>query len=147
MFSVTYTGMNLLPVCSANVWPTKSGSTVLERDQVLITFFEPAVFCASTFFTRAACTNGPFLMLLAMVSIPDYCVALPRFRPRTIIRCEAFFLLRVLTPSFLPHGLTTLRPPRAPPPSGRPTRFITSPRTSGRLPIQRLLPALPHDSS
>src|SRR5206468_4518 len=31
MFSVTYTGMNLLPLWTAKVWPTKSGSTVLER--------------------------------------------------------------------------------------------------------------------
>ena len=28
MFSVTYTGMNLLPLCTANVCPTKSGTTV-----------------------------------------------------------------------------------------------------------------------
>src|ERR1019366_5289778 len=39
MFSVTYTGMNLLPLCTANVWPTKSGSTVLARDHVFTTFF------------------------------------------------------------------------------------------------------------
>jgi hypothetical protein len=54
MFSVTYTGMNFLPLCTAKVWPTKSGSTVLARDHVLITFFEPAAFCDSTFFTRAS---------------------------------------------------------------------------------------------
>src|SRR4029078_812271 len=47
-----------------------------------------------------------------------YCVALPRFLPRTIRRCDGFFLLRVFTPSFLPHGLTTLRPPRVRPPCG-----------------------------
>src|SRR5687768_8218053 len=50
--------------------------------------------------------------------VPGYCVALPRFRPRTIRRSDAFFLLRVLTPSFLPHGLTTFRPPRVRPPCG-----------------------------
>src|SRR3954464_12036985 len=76
-----------------------------------------------------------------------YCVALPRFRPRTIIRCEDFFLLRVFTPSFLPHGLTTLRPPRVRPPCGWSTGFMTSPRTLGRRPFQRVLPALPHESS
>jgi hypothetical protein len=54
MFSVTYTGMNLFPLCTAKVCPTKSGSTVLARDHVLITFFEPAEFCDSTFFTRAS---------------------------------------------------------------------------------------------
>src|SRR5829696_8961445 len=139
--------MNLLPLCTAKVCPTKSGSTVLARDHVLITFLEPAAFCDSTFFTRASWTNGPFLTLLAIVSIPDYCVALPRFRPRTIIRCDGFFLLRVFTPSFLPHGLTTFRPPRVLPPCGWSTGFMTSPRTFGRLPIQRLFPAFPHDSS
>src|SRR5262249_29775716 len=36
MFSVTYTGMNLFPLWTANVWPTNSGVTVLDRDQVLV---------------------------------------------------------------------------------------------------------------
>src|SRR5215218_1281808 len=139
--------MNLLPLCTAKVCPTKSGSTVLARDHVLITFLLPDAFCASTFFVRASCTKGPFLMLLAIVVVPDYCVALPRFRPRTIIRCDGFFLLRVFTPSFLPHGLTTFRPPRVRPPCGWSTGFITSPRTFGRLPSQRDTPALPFDSS
>src|SRR6476620_7525925 len=62
--------MNLLPLCTAKVCPTKSGSTVLARDQVLITFFEPALFCDSTFFTRASWTNGPFFTLLAIVGYP-----------------------------------------------------------------------------
>src|SRR3954465_10112026 len=62
--------MNLLPLWTAKVWPTKSGSTVLARDQVLITFLEPAEFCVATFFTRASWTNGPFLMLLAIVYDP-----------------------------------------------------------------------------
>src|SRR5581483_6721581 len=39
MFSVTYTGMNFLPLCTASVWPTKSGLIVDRRDQVLITRF------------------------------------------------------------------------------------------------------------
>src|SRR5215208_785273 len=62
--------MNLLPLCTAKVCPTKSGSTVLARDHVLITFLEPAVFCVSTFFTRAGWTNGPFFTLLAIVGYP-----------------------------------------------------------------------------
>src|ERR1019366_5189701 len=92
-------------------------------------------------------------MLLAIVRVlgcrdrKTYCVALPRFRPRTSNRCEAFFLSRVLTPSFLPHGLTTFRPPRVRPPCGWSTGFITSPRTLGRLPAQRDAPALPALSS
>src|SRR3954471_717797 len=139
--------MNLLPLCTAKVCPTKSGSTVLARDHVLITFFEPALFCVSTFFTRASWTKGPFFTLLAIVAYPGYCVALPRFRPRTIIRCDDFFLLRVFTPSLLPHLSTTFRPPRVRPPCGWSTGFITSPRTFGLFPSQRLFPAFPCDSS
>src|SRR5581483_7583250 len=132
MFSVTYTGMNLFPLCTAKVWPTNSGSTVLAREQVLITRFSFFALSASTFLVNASCTNGPFLTLLPIFEIsrvgcsaarllgepPLYCVALPRRRPRTINRCDDFFVLRVFTPSFLPHGLTTLRPPRVRPPCG-----------------------------
>src|SRR5215207_4620322 len=89
----------------------------------------------------------PFLRFFPYGESLVYCVALPRFLPRTIMRCDDFFLLRVLTPSFLPHGLTTLRPPRVRPPCGWSTGFMTSPRTFGRLPSQRLLPALPCDCS
>ena len=39
MFSVTYTGMNFLPLCTASVWPTNSGGIVERRDHVLSTFF------------------------------------------------------------------------------------------------------------
>ena len=39
MFSVTYTGMNFLPLCTAIVWPTNSGRIVERRDQVRMTFF------------------------------------------------------------------------------------------------------------
>ena len=52
MFSVTYTGMNLFPLCTANVCPTKSGSTVLARDQVLTTFFSLLEFSPCTRFSR-----------------------------------------------------------------------------------------------
>ncbi len=54
MFSVTYTGMNLFPLCTANVWPTNSGSTVLARDQVLITRFSFLAAMASTFLASAS---------------------------------------------------------------------------------------------
>src|SRR4026208_1711173 len=54
-----------------------------------------------------------------------------------------FFLFLVFTPSFLPHGLTTLRPPRVRPPCGWSTGFMTSPRAFGRFPIHPVLPALP----
>ena len=42
MFSVTYTGMNFFPLCTASVCPTISGMTVERRDQVLMTFFSLA---------------------------------------------------------------------------------------------------------
>src|SRR5688572_4709035 len=68
----------------------------------------------------------PFLYASRHLLIPwfatsshlDYFVALPRFRPRTIRRCEAFLWWRVFTPSLLPHLSTTLRPPRVRPPCG-----------------------------
>ena len=60
MFSVTYTGTNFLPLCTASVCPTISGITVDRRDQVLTTFFSFARFIASTFSSRCVSTNGPF---------------------------------------------------------------------------------------
>src|SRR3954453_5508693 len=63
---------------------------------------------------------------------------------------DAFFGCRVFLPSTLPHGLVGGRPPEllpSPPPSGWSTGFIATPRTLGRLPSQRLLPALPTESS
>src|SRR6476469_4080007 len=79
-----------------------------------------------------------------------YVVALPRLRPRTIILFECFFRWRVFLPSTLPQGDVGGRPPEllpSPPPSGWSTGFIATPRTLGRLPSQRLLPALPTESS
>src|SRR5918999_1236029 len=99
--------MNLLPLCTANVWPTNSGSTVLARDHVLITRFSFRAFIASTFLLRLSWTNGPFLTDRPIVDSEGYCVALPLLRPLTISLCDAFFLLRVFTPSFFPHGVTT----------------------------------------
>jgi len=48
MFSVTYTGMNFFPLCTAIVCPTISGTTVERRDQVRITFFSLRAFIPST---------------------------------------------------------------------------------------------------
>src|SRR6476659_2639425 len=56
MFSVTYTGTNLFPLCTAKVWPTTSGSTVLARDQVLITRFSLRPFMAATRLVRLSWT-------------------------------------------------------------------------------------------
>src|SRR5688572_22082510 len=66
MFSVTKTGRNFLPLCTANVTPTISGRTVERRDQVLSTFFDLVRCASSTFTIRCLSTNGPFLTLRAM---------------------------------------------------------------------------------
>src|SRR5438105_12392815 len=65
-------------------------------------------------------------------------------RRRTIIASLAF-RLRV-RPSGLPLGFTGWRPPEvlpSPPPCGWSTGFMATPRTVGRLPFQRIRPALP----
>src|SRR5262245_3075618 len=61
MFSVTYTGMNFLPLWTASVWPTNSGITVDRRDQVLSTFFCRARFSSSIRSKSLSSTYGPFL--------------------------------------------------------------------------------------
>src|SRR5215470_12974555 len=58
--SVTYTGMNFLPLCTAMVCPIISGTIVERRDQVFTTFFSLRVFSASTFSRKWPSTNGPF---------------------------------------------------------------------------------------
>src|SRR5690606_1276254 len=70
MFSVTKTGTNLLPLWTANVWPTNSGKIVDRRDQVLITFFCPVRFSSSTFWRRWGSANGPFLSERAILPVP-----------------------------------------------------------------------------
>ncbi len=66
MFSVTYTGMNFLPLCTAMVCPTISGEIVERRDQVRRTFLSPRVFMPSIFFSRWPSMNGPFFKLRAI---------------------------------------------------------------------------------
>src|SRR4051794_38855610 len=67
------------------------------------------------------------------------------WRDRMIILSVAL-LLRVRAPLVgLPHGVTGWRPPEvrpSPPPCGWSTGFLATPRVSGRLPIQRVRPAL-----
>src|SRR6185503_6562016 len=59
-------------------------------------------------------------------------------------------LLRVLYPRVgWPQGVTGFRPPEvlpSPPPCGWSTGFIATPRTFGRSPFQRDLPALPNET-
>ena len=61
MFSVTYTGTNLLPLCTAIVCPTISGRIVERRDHVRIARFSALFSIARIFTSRCASTNGPFL--------------------------------------------------------------------------------------
>src|SRR6185436_20521314 len=73
---------------------------------------------------------------------------LPVRRRETMNIFEYFFGPRVLRPPVtLPHivfGLLVPRPWRpSPPPYGWSTGFIAVPRTVGRIPFQRLRPALP----
>ena len=74
MFSVTYTGTNLLPLCTAIVCPTISGRIVERRDHVRMARFSALFSIARIFSSRCASTNGPFLQnvpsLHAPVSLP-----------------------------------------------------------------------------
>src|SRR3989441_2653599 len=165
--------MNLFPLCTASVCPTKSGVIVLRRDHVLKTFFSFRSLRARIFTINDSSTYGPFFTLRPMLETPirnaefemrnrwesispfpfrisHYCVALPRLRPRTMSFVDRFFLCRVFFPSTLPQGLVGGRPPEdlpSPPPSGWSTGFMATPRTLGLRPSQRLFPALPIDSS
>src|SRR5882762_10126503 len=66
MFSVTKTELKVFPLCTKNVWPTKSGVTIERRDQVLIGFFAPEAFILSIFSRRYNSTKGPFFNDLAI---------------------------------------------------------------------------------
>src|SRR4029077_20524325 len=67
--SVTYTGMNFFPLCTAMVWPIISGTIVERRDHVFTTFFSFRVFSPSTFSRRCPSTNGPFFSERAIDSL------------------------------------------------------------------------------
>src|SRR3990172_377343 len=62
MFSVTKTGMNFLPLWTANVKPTMSGVMVERLDQVLMTFLSFSSTALRTFLSRLGSTYGPFLI-------------------------------------------------------------------------------------
>src|SRR5213596_1961604 len=92
----------------------------------------------------------PLLDERALLRTPAQRFSLPRLRPRTISLSDSLCLRRVRLPSVgTPHGVTGCRPPLdlpSPPPCGWSTGFIAEPRTAGRLPSQRLRPALPDTS-
>src|SRR5205823_14243482 len=66
MFSVTKTELNVFPLCTKNVWPTKSGVTIERRDHVLIGFFTPELFLLSIFSRRYNSPKAPFFNDLAI---------------------------------------------------------------------------------
>src|ERR1035438_4851214 len=69
---------------------------------------------------------------------------------RVTIHLSVRLLLRVLNPRVgWPQGVTGWRPPEvlpSPPPWGWSTGFIVTPRLCGRLPSQRVRPALPSET-
>src|SRR5687768_17667120 len=113
--------MCCLPLWTAMVRPTKSGSTVERRDQVLIGRLSLAACAASTFFSRCPSTNGPFLIERAMV-VPYAFL----WRLRTIITCVRL-LVRVFLPlAGCPHGDTGWRLPRVRPAGGGSNALLVS---------------------
>src|SRR4051794_39552001 len=49
-----------------------TGMIMDRRDQVLMTFLEPASFCTTTLRSRCSSTKGPFLRLRGIFSTPTY---------------------------------------------------------------------------
>jgi hypothetical protein len=72
MFSVTKTELKVFPLCTKNVWPTKSGVTIERRDHVLIGLFAPELFILSIFSRRYDSTKGPFFNDLA-INVKFHC--------------------------------------------------------------------------
>src|SRR5204863_5478939 len=66
MFSVMKTEIKVFPLCTKNVWPTKSGVTIERLDHVLIGLFAPELFILSIFSKRCDSTKGPFFNDLAI---------------------------------------------------------------------------------
>src|ERR1039458_7429450 len=137
-----YTGMNFLPLWTAMVYPTNSGRMVERRDQVRTTFFSLAAASTAILASRCVSINGPLATDLPMA----YLFLLFRVTIHLSVR----LLLRVLNPRVgWPQGVTGWRPPEvlpSPPPWGWSTGFIVTPRLCGRLPSQRVRPALPSET-
>src|SRR3974377_1807861 len=69
IYSVTYTGINFFPLCTAIVCPIISGTIVERRDHVLTTFFSLREFSNSTLSRRWPSTNGPFFVERAIACL------------------------------------------------------------------------------
>src|SRR5437899_2865076 len=100
--SVTYTGMNFFPLCTAMVCPIMSGTIVERRDHVLISFFSLRVFSPSTLMRRWPSTNGPFFSDRAIDSLFLH-------SPQAAPLCSPHFL----ESSYRPGNAVRLRAERA----------------------------------
>src|SRR3954453_4275559 len=133
------------------------GKIVQARAQVRITLRSLPRLSVSIFACSLASIYGPFFDDLTIMILRDLSGSTPvsghryldrpRFagRRRTIIE-SVRLLLRVRWKAGLPHlvlGWPPIGALPSPPPCGWSRGFITEPRTVGRLPIQRLRPALP----
>src|SRR5207248_1275924 len=117
--------MNFLPLCTASVWLTISGTTVDRRDHVLMTFLSAPRFITSTFSRRWVSTKGPFFSE-RLITLPA--TGRPRrplqnyFCLRCTMNLSVAFRFLVLYPLVgSPHGDTGWRPPEvlpSPPPRG-----------------------------
>src|SRR5437764_15197465 len=101
MFSVTKTELKVFPLCTKNVWPTKSGVTIERRDQVLIGFFAPELFILSIFSRRCDSTKGPFFNDLA-INVKFVAAPLGRGECRTATECRAYIMPIVSFPFSFP---------------------------------------------
>src|SRR5256885_15072715 len=92
-------------------------------------------------------THQPLFDERALFARSAHRLSLPLRLARTINLSDSLCLRRVRLPRVgTPQGVTGWRPPfdlPSPPPCGWSTGFIAEPRTVGRLPRQRLRPALP----
>src|SRR5437016_4272299 len=90
MFSVTNTGTNFLPLCTANVSPTASGAIVERRDHVRMTFLLLVAMASLIFSMRCPSMNGPFFtergifLALLPAALDDHAVG-----PLVVARLQA----------------------------------------------------------
>src|SRR5437867_1485619 len=95
MFSVTNTGLKILPLWTLNVRPTKSGVIIERRDQVLIGVFVLASLALTILSIKWPSMNGPFLIERPICYL--FFIGLPSRRTK-INLLESLRLLRVLLP-------------------------------------------------
>src|SRR6185295_11128442 len=97
MFSVTKTGMNFLPLCTANVCPIMSGTTVERRDHVFTILLALVSFICSIFLSRWASTKGPLLTDLGIQFSSAYVLPLAFLPPGNDVLVGRLVLPRLIT--------------------------------------------------